>query len=162
MKAVMSVILFSLFLSVSTCVFAQEPALKGRMEAHKIVIDEKNNEVAVAADEVVPKDVVEYTLRYRNTGKTPASGVELIGPVPQGTVYIEKSVSTGKGVKSLFSIDGGKTYQSVPVTYVFVSKDGKAEKRKATPDMITHIKWEMSEDLEASSFVTSSYRVQVE
>jgi hypothetical protein len=40
------------------------------MEARKIVIDEKNNEVAVPADKVFPEDVVEYTLRYRNTSKS--------------------------------------------------------------------------------------------
>ncbi|MCD6380333.1 DUF11 domain-containing protein [bacterium] len=161
MKAVMSVIVFSLFLSVSTCVFAQAPVLKGDMEARKIVIDEKNNEVDVPADKVVPNDVVEYTLRYRNTGEASASGVELVGPVPPGTVYMEKSVSNDRDIAALFSIDGGKSYHSAPVTYFFVNKDGKKEERKATLDMITHIKWKMSEDLEASGIVTTSYRVQV-
>lgn len=163
MKAVIkSVIVFSLFLSVSTCVFAQAPTLEGNMEARKIVTDEKNNEVAVPADKVVPDDVVEYRLRYRNTGKVSASGVELIGPVPEGTVYIDKSVSGSKGVTALFSIDGGKEYHLPPVTYVFLNEDGKEEKREATSDMITHIKWRMSEELEAASIVTTSYRVRVE
>lgn len=162
MKTVFKLFGVFLFLSVSASAFAQEPSLKGSMEAHKIVTDKKKNETAVPADKVVPDDVVEYTLRYCNEGETSASGVELIGPVPPGTAYIDNSISSSRVFTELFSIDDGKSYHQPPVTYTFVNEDGKEEKREATPDMVTHLKWKVNEDLESSGIVTASYRVLVE
>ncbi|MDZ7860538.1 MAG: hypothetical protein U5O15_07715 [Candidatus Krumholzibacteriota bacterium] len=162
MKTVFNLIVFSLLLSVSVSAFAQEPLLRGSMEAHKIVADKRKDETAVPADKVVPDDVVEYTLRYRNEGKNSASGVELIGPVPPGTAYIDDSISSSRVFTALLSIDGGKSYHQPPVTFTVVNEDGKEEKREATPEMVTHLKWKMNEDLEASGIVTASYRVLVE
>lgn len=162
MKTVFNMIVFSLLLSVSVSAFAQEPSLEGSMEAHKIVADKRKDETAVPADKVVPDDVVEYTLRYRNEGKNSASGVELIGPVPPGTAYIDNSISSSRVFTALFSIDGGKSYHQPPVTFTVVNEDGKEEKGEATPEMFTHLKWRMNEDLEASGIVTASYRVLVE
>ncbi len=154
-------VVFAVIICASGAALAQQPSLEGTMEARKIIVNKEKNEIAVPAEKVVPRDIVEYTLRYRNTGKASARGVELVGPVPSGTAYIDDSASQGFGVSPLFSIDGGKNYQEAPVTYLAKKDDGTEEQRKATPEMITHIKWRMNEALQASEIVNTSYRVRV-
>ena len=140
---------------------SQAPNLAGTMEAHKIVVNEENREIAVSADKVFPQDRIEYTLRYTNVGTVSASGVNLIGPIPPGTVYQEKTASNGMTMHPRFSIDGGKTYHETPVTYVVVNAQGREERKVATPDMYTHIMWIIDGALDAGKEVLVSYRVQV-
>lgn len=141
--------------------FAQGPKLVGSMEAHKIVLDKENREIVVPADEVFPRDTIEYTLRYRNNGTDSASGINLIGPVPSGTSYLVETATDTQDFMAQFSIDGGKTYHEAPVMYTVINEHGDEELREATPDMITHIKWSVSTVLEVDREVSVSYRVQV-
>ena len=141
--------------------FAAGPSLTGEMAAKKIVTDEENREIAVPAEQVYPEDTVEYTLIYRNSGDAAASGVDLVGPVPSGTVYLDGTAMEIDGMDIVYSIDAGKTYHQAPVMYEHVGEDGEVQLKEATPDMITHIKWSMEEPFEAGSEVTVSYRVQV-
>ncbi len=157
--------LFILVLSVVVVSFCsaargQNPVLEGSMSARKIVVSE-NRETAVPADKVYPRDTVEYMLKYRNSGDSPARGVELTGPVPPGTVYIEQTATEQGDYHPLFSIDDGKTYQEAPVTYTVTTADGRKVKKRATPDMITHIRWNLPGELKVDQEVTLSYRVRV-
>ena len=86
---------------------------------------------------------------------------DLIGPIPSGTVYLEKTASRGAAMNPRFSIDGGKTYQEAPVTYVVVNAQGVEEHRVATADMYTHIMWNVDGALDVGKEVLVSYRVQV-
>ncbi|MCK4349364.1 MAG: DUF11 domain-containing protein, partial [Candidatus Krumholzibacteria bacterium] len=106
-------------------------------------------------------DMIEYTLRYWNSGNASVSGVNLTGPVPAGTAYLDKTASDDEGLHPIFSIDGGKTYHEVPVTYVVITKDGVEKRKIATPDMITHVRWPVDGILEVGQEVFVSYRVQV-
>jgi uncharacterized repeat protein (TIGR01451 family) len=155
-----AVLILVLALSASAA-YGQGPVLSGEMKARKIVMSEDNREIAVPADQVFPLDMVEYTLRYRNTGSASATGINLIGPIPEGTVYLDKTATGIEGAKPLFSIDGGKTYKEAPVTYTVINEDGVEETREATPDMITHVQWRMDSELDVGQDVVVSYRVQV-
>lgn len=162
---VSAVLLVFLFVALSSASgwaeAAKVPDLAGTMEAHKIILNKENREIAVSADKVFPRDKIEYTLRYRNVGDAAASGVNLIGPIPAGTVYLDKTASSGEAMHPLYSIDGGKTYHWPPFTYVYVDAAGKKQRRVATPDMYTHIKWSIDGALGAGKDVVVSYRVQV-
>jgi uncharacterized repeat protein (TIGR01451 family) len=140
---------------------AGAPDLSSTMEAHKIVLDKENREIAVSAEKVFPRDKIEYTLHYRNVGQAPATGVSLVGPIPAGTVYIDKTASNGAAVHPFYSIDGGKSYHRAPFTYLYVDASGKERRRVATPDMYTHIKWNIDGSLDAGKDLVVSYRVQV-
>ncbi len=162
MRRSLSAAIFLIIMAAgATSAFAEGPVLSGEMVAHRIVMDEENREMAVSADQVYPKDMVEYTLRYSNTGDSSASGVDLVGPVPSGTAYLEKTASDIKGMRTIFSIDGGETYHAAPVMYEVVRKDGTVMKKEATPAMITHIKWAIDGSLDAGQEIKVSYRVQV-
>jgi len=154
-------IIFIAALAVTAAVSAQTPTLEGSMAAQKIVKDRDDREVAVPADKVEPRDIVEYTIEYRNTGSMPASGVNFVGPVPSGTTYIEDSAYQSEEIIPYFSIDGGETYQEAPVTYVVNEGTENEQVKKADPGMITHIRWEMKNSLKASGSVKTAYRVRI-
>jgi uncharacterized repeat protein (TIGR01451 family) len=160
-RSLMAAVLVLVLAVCASAAYGQGPELSGEMKARKIVMSEDNREIAVSADQVFPLDCVEYTLRYRNTGSASATGVNLIGPIPEGTVYLDKTATGIDGVDPRFSIDGGKIYQEEPVTYTVVNENGEEETREATPDMITHVQWRMESDLDAGQYVVVSYRVQV-
>jgi uncharacterized repeat protein (TIGR01451 family) len=137
------------------------PNLAGTMEAHKIIIGEQNREIAVSADQVKPQDKIEYTLRYRNVGDASASGVSLVGPIPPGTVYLDKTATEKNVMRPLFSIDGGESFHEAPVMYVVKDANGVEQRKVATADMYTHVMWNVATALEAGGEVAVSYRVQV-
>ncbi len=141
--------------------FGQSPSLEGQMEALKIVLDENNREIAVSAEKVYPSDVLEYRLVYSNSGNAAASGINLTGPIPEGTVYLDETATAAKGMHPVFSIDGGESYMEAPVTYVVVNEDGEEEVKEATPDMITHVRWRVDTVLDVGQELVVSYRVQV-
>lgn len=147
--------------SLSASAYGKGPTLAGTMEARKIVVDAENRETAVSAEKVFPSDRLEYTLRYRNVGDAPASGVSLVGPIPAGTEYLEKTATESGAAKTSYSIDGGKSFHEAPVRYNVVNERGIEEPRVATPDMYTHIMWDISSVLEVGKEVSVSYRVQV-
>jgi len=160
MRRSLTAAIFVLVLAASAA-HGQDPNLIGDMEARKIVLDGNNREIAVSADQVFPLDTIEYTLAYRNAGNATAAGINLIGPIPEGTAYLDRTATEIESIHPLFSIDGGKNFQEVPVTYVVVNDEGEEEVREATPDMITHVRWKMDEGLEVGHEVVVSYRVQV-
>ena len=137
------------------------PNLAGTMEAHRIVMGKESREIAVSAEKVYPQDKIEYVLRYRNVGDAPASGVSLVGPVPAGTVYLEKTATESKSMHPRYSIDGGKSFHEAPVTYVVTNDKGVEERRIAPPDMYTHVMWNVASVLDVGKEITVSYRVQV-
>ena len=161
-SAVLLTFLFVVLLSPSGWAAPMSaPDLAGTMEAHKIILNKENHEIAVSADKVFPRDKIEYTLRYRNVGGAAASGVSLVGPIPAGTVYLDKTASSAASMHPLYSIDGGKSYHRAPFTYVYLDAAGTEQRRVATPDMYTHIKWNVDGALGAGKDVLVSYRVQV-
>lgn len=162
MRSLACAVLLLVALAAASPAFGQGPNLTGEMEAHKIIRDENDREIAVPADNVYPHDLVEYTLKYRNSGNAAASGVNLVGPVPAGTAYLEQTATDINGLHALFSIDGGKTYHEYPVAYVVINENGQEEERIATPGMITHVKWVVDGILDVGQQVSVSYRVQVQ
>ena len=160
-RSLLTAVLVFVMAICASAAYGQGPELSGEMKAHKIVMGDNDREIAVPADKVYPLDMVEYMLKYRNTGSASARGVSLLGPIPEGTVYLEKTATGIDGAEPLYSIDGGKTFHEAPVTYTVVNENGVEETREATPEMITHLKWDLDRDLDVGQEVIVSYRVQV-
>ncbi len=137
------------------------PNLAATMEAHKIIMGKDNREISVSAEKAYPQDKIEYTLRYKNVGDASASGVSLVGPIPVGAVYLEKTATDNESIHPRFSIDGGKSFNEAPVTYVVKNEKGVEERKVASPDMYTHVMWNVASVLDAGKEVSVSYRVRV-
>lgn len=98
----------------------------------------------VAATTVDPGNVIFYTLRYVNSGNEVASNAVIDDPIPKGTVYLPGS-AFGKDAEISFSIDGGRTFKKPSLlTYEIKLPNGTAEKRSASPEEYTHIRWTVS------------------
>ena len=95
----------------------------------------------VAAEAVVPGDVIFFTLDYVNSGDEAATNAILNDPIPHGTVYLSGS-AFGEGAEITFSIDGGKTFKNPSyLIYEVVLPNGKIEKRVVPSEKYTHIRW---------------------
>jgi uncharacterized repeat protein (TIGR01451 family) len=126
----------------------------------KVVKDGQKNTKKVAATKIEPGDVIFYTLNYINSGNEPATKVVLDDPIPMGTVYIPGSAS-GEGAEITFSIDGGKSFKKPSLlTYEVKLPSGKTEKRTASAEEYTHIRW-LIEKIEPNKKGTVSFQVRI-
>lgn len=87
-----------------------------------------------APETVVPGDRVRVTLTFTNNGAAPASGINLVNPVPDALMFDGADESPGFGV----SVDGGKTFGALGDLRV---PGPDAEPRAATSADVTHVRW---------------------
>lgn len=114
-------------------------AIKAEKE---VIVTEKGKEVkkVVEAKDITPGEVVTYNLSYENKGDETATSVAITDPIPAGTAFILGSASEVGDLT--FSIDQGKTYKkSSLLTYEVIDAKGNKEKRVASPEEYTHIRW---------------------
>jgi uncharacterized repeat protein (TIGR01451 family) len=138
-----------------------EPKVAISIKAEKeITVKEKGKTVKkrVPTKGVTPGEEIIYTLSYQNSGNEPATNVALSDPIPAGTVYINGS-ATEKG-ELTFSIDKGKSFKKPTLLTYEVTTAGKAEKRTASPDDYTDIRWILS-TLAPGEKGSVSFRVKV-
>ncbi|MFO7605046.1 MAG: hypothetical protein R6W72_01910 [Desulfurivibrionaceae bacterium] len=98
----------------------------------------------VPAAEAAPGETVIFTIAYANTGDEAATDVVVNNPIPEGTAFVPGSATETGEVT--FSIDGGTTYKRASLlTYETTAPDGNKEKRTASPEQYTHIRWQLPE-----------------
>jgi uncharacterized repeat protein (TIGR01451 family) len=107
-----------------------------------------------------PGDTIEYVLTSKNVGDALMTEPTIVDPIPAGVTYIPKS-ATGNNAEILFSIDGGATYGSWPMQYSVRNSRGIILKREATPEMYTHIKWRILENIPPGGAHISTFKVMV-
>ncbi len=115
--------------------------------AKEVVIEENGEEVIhwVDAQEIEPGQKLRYTVRYVNAGDEAATDVRIENPIPDLTVYVSDSAS-GEGSTIVFSADGGDTYAPPgEVTYEVTVFGGGKDRRKASPERFTNIRWLIEE-----------------
>jgi len=136
--------------------------VKISITAEKVLMVEKDGkkiEKLIPVEETIPGDVLQYTLNYSNKGDKTAKNAIVNDPIPTGTLYVVDS-AFGPGAEIGFSIDGGKTFKQPSLLKYEVQVDGKVEKRKATPDKYTDIRWKIKEIAPGKSGI-AGFRVRV-
>ena len=140
-----------------------KPLVSVSITAEKEVTVVKNGQKAtkkVAASKINPGDVIFYTLNFINSGDEAATNAVLDDPIPQGTVYLPGSAS-GAGAEITFSIDGGKSFTKPSLlTYEVTLSNGKKEKRVASPEEYTHIRWVINK-IDAGAKGTVGFQVKI-
>lgn len=109
----------------------------------EVVVQEDGRQIVrtLPADSVDPGQTLVYTLRYRNDGAEAASNVVIEDPVPAGTAYLP-GTAYGEGAEITFSIDGGQSFKKPALlTYEVTLSDGRTERRAASPQTYTHVRW---------------------
>lgn len=127
-------------------VFAQgTPKLDIHMVNQKVnLTDAEKKDASIIT--YAPGDTIKYIITASNVGDGLMSDPEIVDPVPAGVTYIAKS-AMGDNTVITFSIDQGNVYIPWPPTYTVRNANGILMKRKATPDMISHIKWSIQRNL---------------
>ena len=124
---------------------AEAPRIQLTITAEKLVVAEQDGvrrETRVPAGEVALGDTLIYTLHYTNAGAGAARDVDIVDPVPAGTVLVPKSAAGDAAIT--FSINGGKDYKPYPVKYTIVKPDGTRAQVDAPAAMYTHVKWRVA------------------
>jgi uncharacterized repeat protein (TIGR01451 family) len=138
------------------------PNLEIKVKAEKAKVVSKDGQKVtrmVVAKNFTPGEVIHYTVLYRNTGNEDATNAVVSDPIPNGTVYIPGSASDTGEVT--FSIDGGKTFKKPALlSYEMKTAAGTVEKRVASPEEYTHIRWVINK-IPAGSNGKVSFQVKV-
>ncbi len=139
---------------------AQEGYLKVTSKAQKMVIVNKAGKKSykfIPATKVLPGEIVQYNTFFENISKKPATGINIVNPIPKHTVYLPNS-ATGKNTQSVFSVDGGKHYGKAGTLKVR-GRDGKLHPAK--PSDYTHIRWQYHGSLAPKAKQAVAFRVRL-
>ncbi|MCB1645329.1 MAG: DUF11 domain-containing protein [Pseudomonadales bacterium] len=137
------------FLAVlSPAVAVADPNIQlDMMVAKEIVVEENGQEVTrwVEAQDIEPGQKLRYTVQYVNMGDESATDVRIENPIPELTVYVSDSAS-GEGSTIVFSADGGARFDPADqVTYEVAVFGGGTDRRRASPERFTNIRWLIDE-----------------
>lgn len=128
--------LASLLLIAATPAMGQEPAVE-LASAVQLVIpaDEAagTEEQLAEASNVLPQDLLHFSVSYRNTGAEAVSDLLLVNPVPATVRVTDQSA-----LSTEVSVDGGASWGQLS-TLVVERENG--ETTPATVDDITHLRW---------------------
>ncbi|MDP4598701.1 MAG: hypothetical protein NWR61_06155 [Pseudomonadales bacterium] len=141
-----------------------EPNIQLDMQVAKEVLVEDNGAMVhrwVVAEDVGPGEKLRYTVFYVNQGDEPATEVRIENPIPELTVYVSDS-ATGQGSTIMFSADGGEQYDAADsVTYQVRVFGGGTDRRLASAERFTNIRW-MIDRVPPGSMGEVSFEVVVE
>lgn len=113
-----------------------------------------------AAGDVLPGDVIRYSLRFTNTQEQAVQNVVFSNPVPQGLRYVlESAAASAPNVAITFSIDGGKTYSAQPM--IEVVENGERRSVPAPARMYTHVRWTVEGWIQPGAQVTAEFRAEL-
>lgn len=147
MREVLSTVVVLVFFLVAPLTAWAKPSIALEISTSREVVekvDGKEVRKIVPADRAEPGQALIYTIKYRNDGDETATNVVIDDPIPEGMSYLPGS-ATEKGELS-FSIDDGKTYKKPSLlTYEITNPDGSKEKRTASPELYTNIRWQIPE-----------------
>ena len=96
-----------------------------------------------------------------NTGDQPIQNIFITDPIPFGTEFVHPSATELKTGDVEYSIDGGKTFHSWPILVKKTNDEGEEEMVEATPDMVTHLRWALTEPVNPKQGITVTYRTVI-
>ena len=108
---------------------------------------------------VNPGEILDWTINAENTGNAAALAYKTVGHIPRGTEFVAGSAKAD-GAKTVFSIDGGKSYSSQP-TIEEKQPDGSVKRVPAPSSMYTEIRYEWADPLAQGGKLSASYKVRV-
>jgi len=108
----------------------------------------------------IPGDTLRYVITASNVGDGLMKNPEIVDPIPAGVTYVPNS-ARGMDTEITYSMNQGNTYMAWPPFYTVRNSKGILVKREATPEMITHIMWNISKDLAPGDVSTMEFLVEV-
>lgn len=132
--------------------------IRTTVQKEALVVDEDGTETTelVAADTVVPGEVVVYTVAFENVGSEDADNVVITNPLPAELTYVGGSVDSAD-TRVEFSADGGRTYGAADELTI----DEAAGERRAGPEDFTHIRWIVAGVMEPGTSGSAQFRARL-
>jgi len=155
-------IIFSLLVLATTSMAAKK-TMSLKVDAQEVIVVINNNgkkEIRyVPATTIVPKDIVRYTITYKNDNSEAADDVVITNPIPEHMRYIANSATSSSQIEVTYSINKGKSYDS-PENLIVVMENGK--KRKAIAGEYTDIQWHFKNSLPPGAKGTLEYKARLD
>ena len=107
-----------------------------------------------------PGDTLVYRIVYTNKGTSPARDATVTDPIPAGTVLLPGSWEA-QGADFSVSVDGGKTWESYPVSRPVKQADGSMMQKEVNPSVYTHVRWTCREPLAPGATRSAVFKVKV-
>jgi uncharacterized repeat protein (TIGR01451 family) len=127
----------------------------------KVVLSNAEGETRTEWREVrnlKPGDMLKYTITYTNTSTTEAQDAVIVDSVPFRAEYVNNSAA-GKNTEITFSLDG-KVFQPPALLKYKVTPPGTPEQEfSATPEMYTHIRWQITKPVPTGGTGKVSFKV---
>lgn len=108
---------------------------------------------------VNPGEILDWTINAENSGNAAALEYKTVGHIPRGTEFVAGSAKAD-GAKSVFSIDGGKSYSPQPMIEE-KQPDGSVKRVPAPSSMYTEVRYEWADPLAQGGKLSASYKVRV-
>jgi uncharacterized repeat protein (TIGR01451 family) len=108
---------------------------------------------------VNPGEILDWTINAENTGNAAALAYKTVGHIPHGTEFVAGSAKAD-GAKTVFSIDGGKSYSPQPMIEE-KQPDGSVKRIPAPSSMYTEVRYEWADPLAQGGKLSASYKVRV-
>ena len=106
-----------------------------------------------------PGEILDWTMTSENQGTGPALEYKTVGHIPRGTEFVPGSPK-GDGAKTVFSIDGGKSFSPQPMIEE-KQADGSSKLVPAPASSYTQLRYEWSIPLEPGQKISATYQVRV-
>ena len=108
---------------------------------------------------VNPGEILDWTINAENSGNAAALEYKAVGHIPRGTEFVAGSAKAD-GAKTVFSIDGGKSYSPQPMIEE-KQPDGSVKRVPAPSSMYTEVRYEWADPLAQGGKLSASYKVRV-
>jgi len=112
--------------------------------------------VWVKASKVVPGTVIRYVNGLENSGDKAAEKLVINNPIPENMEYVASTAKCKSGCSVVYSVDGGKTFNTPSDLFV---GEGK-ERHVAKASEYTNIRWVLDR-LDAESKSSVEYKARL-
>jgi uncharacterized repeat protein (TIGR01451 family) len=131
--------------------------LKLDLKAFKVLHKANGEEILVSADKIKPKEIVEYQVRYSNTGDRLLRNIQATLPIPTSLEYIPGTATPSNPSASL----DGKSFAPIPLKRKVKAVDGTEKTILVPYAEYRFLRWSLSE-LGAGKSATVSARARLQ
>lgn len=135
---------------------ADQPKIAVQLTALKVVRTAQGQEVLSSGDSAKPGEVLEYRIKYTNTGKGVARNLQGALPIPAEMEFVPGS-AVPAGVSA--SLDG-KKFSKIPLHRQVKLADGSIVTREVPATEYVSLRWNFP-DLEPGSSSTAKARMRI-